>query len=456
MIKLISATLLAGFFVYGSAQTIEGQFTLLPQQEIRLEGFNGFGSYIIAKDSTDANGNFKLNYTKDDIGMGFLLSADDKPYIVLLTGEKVVIKGEAPSYVETIVISKGKENQKFVQYATEQPKREQFLSAWRFLDKNYRQDPLLANATKAKADIVSEIVRLNEEESTFLANLPSDSYVKWFLPIRKLVSNVSLVAQYYPEDIPQTREALRAIDYSEPKLYKSGLFREALENHVWFIENSSGDLEVVYKELNHSIDIILNQLLENESLFNEVTDFLFNLLEKRSLFTSAEYLAQRVLNESSCTVTDNVAKQLEAYRKMAVGATVPDIDFGKFTYFPEGVNAIKMSELNSDYFLLVFAAGWCPHCNEELPKIAKLYDEWKQKGVEVILVSLDENGNDFAKFAAPMPFISTTDFKKWDSQAAIDYFVYGTPTYFLVDNQFKLLLRPKNADHAKAWIDYRL
>ncbi len=454
--KLISATLLAGFIVYGSAQTIEGQFKLLPRQEIRLEGFNGFGSYIIAKDSTDANGNFKLNYTKDDIGMGFLLSADDKPYIILLTGEKVVIKGEAPSYLETIVISKGKENQKFVQYATEQPKREQILSAWRFLDKNYRQDPLLANASKAKVDIVSEIVRLNEEEATFLADLPSTSYVKWFLPIRKLVSNVSLVAQYYPEDIPQTREAFRGINYAERKLYKSGLFREAIENHVWFIENCSGDLEDVFKELNHSIDIIINQLTENEALFNEVTDFLFNLLEKRSLFTSAEYLAQRVLNESSCTVTDNVAKQLEAYRKMAVGATVPDIYFGEFTYFPEGVKADKMSELKSDYFLLVFAAGWCPHCNEELPKIAKQYDEWKQKGVEVILVSLDENGNDFAKFAAPLPFISTTDFKKWDSQAALEYFVYGTPTYFLVDKQFTLLLRPKNADHVKAWIDYRL
>jgi peroxiredoxin len=102
---------------------------------------------------------------------------------------------------------------------------------------------------------------------------------------------------------------------------------------------------------------------------------------------------------------------------------------------------------------VVFAAGWCSHCTEELPKIAAYYPTLKEKNVEVILVSLDENASDFAKFAAPFPFISTTDYKKWEGQAALDYQVYATPSYFLLDKDLKIVKRLNSVEHLKAMVD---
>jgi peroxiredoxin len=145
---------------------------------------------------------------------------------------------------------------------------------------------------------------------------------------------------------------------------------------------------------------------------------------------------------------------MQKYGKMAEGSTAPDIDFGAATYYPEDVTAKKLSEVKSDYTLVVFAAGWCPHCTEELPKIAAYYPVLKEKNVEVILVSLDENVSDFAKFAAPFPFISTTDYKKWEGQAATDYQVYATPSYFLLDKDLKIVKRLKSVEHLKAVVDY--
>ncbi len=457
--KLPIGFLLIGFWIssmYLQAQNITGTFSQLKNQTIYLEGFKGFSAYTIDSTQTDANGNFKLTFIKEDYGMGYLKFGEFKPLLVILANEDTEIIGEAPDVLESIVYAKGSQNIAFSNYATQQPKREQALNAWNYLDQLYQQDVLFKSNKMAKDAMIAEMTRIKNEDALFVKKLPTDSYVRWFLPIRKLVSNVSVVAQSRPEDILATRESLRAINYADPRLYKSGLFREAIENHVWFIENSSGDLDAVFADLNKSIDGILGQLANNEKLFNEVTDYLFNLLEKRSLFTSAEYLSHKVLSESTCTLATEVSRQLEAYRKMAVGETAADITFTEFTYFPSGVSSKKMSEIPADYYLVVFAAGWCSHCNEEMPKVAQFYPEWKALNIEVILVALDENEQDFAKFAAPFPFISTTDYKKWDNQAATDYFVNGTPSFFLLGKDRKIILRPKNADHVKAWVDWKV
>ena len=125
----ISILCSAGLF----AQTISGQLSLLANQSIRLEGFNGLKTYPISKSSLDGKGNFQLNYSLSDKGVAYLISADDKPLFVILSGEDIEIVGEALSYTETIKVKKGAENLAFEQYAEEHPKREQALSAWAFL-----------------------------------------------------------------------------------------------------------------------------------------------------------------------------------------------------------------------------------------------------------------------------------------------------------------------------------
>ena len=44
--------------------------------------------------------------------------------------------------------------------------------------------------------------------------------------------------------------------------------------------------------------------------------------------------------------------------------------------------AVNMSELKGKKpLLLVFWATWCPNCKNEIPKINKLYNQFKQKGL---------------------------------------------------------------------------
>ena len=438
------------------AQQITGNFPVLANQYLKLQGFHHFDTYTIDSIKVDEGGSFVLKFATNDYGIGLLSAEGLRPSVVVLTDEQIMVSWKEQDEDYQLQVSQGEENLLFQQYINEQPKREQALSAWNYLQKMYNTDAHFRGKKKPIKAIQQEKTRIAKEESRFFQGLADVSYIQWYIPMRKLLNSVARVAQYEPENIEPTRNALRKIDYSDARLYKSGLLREALDNHVWFIENSSGALDSVFADLNRSIDIILAQLLSDEAKYNEITDYLFKLLEKRSLFTSAEYLAIKVLNEQSCTVDGDLANQLEGYRKMKTGNTAPDILFSEYTYRPEGLQANRLSDIQASYKVVVFAAGWCGHCKEEIPKLGDLYKEWKALGIEIVLVSLDENVDDFVRFVGGLPFTSTTDLQKWNTQAARDFHVFATPTMFLLDGDQKILLKPKSVDHLKSWVDWRI
>lgn len=268
-----------------------------------------------------------------------------------------------------------------------------------------------------------------------------------------------MVAQYRTEEIPATIASFRKIDYTDPRLQKSGLLADVIESHFWLIENSGRSLDSVFIEMNKSIDILVANLLPDEQKLNEITESLFNLLEKRSLFKSSEYLALKLLNEQGCTINDDLAAQLESYRAMKIGKIAPDIDFKNDLFAPgyKDTNPPqKLSDLTNKYTIVVFGASWCPQCPEELSKISALYEKWKEQNVEVVFVSLDENEKIFRVFAALFPFISICDYQKWESPIVKGYHVFATPTIYLLNDKREILLRPNSVNHLDVWVDWFL
>ena len=434
------------------SQNISGILPQLASQEIRLNGFIGLKDETIGTSVIDSLGNFQLTYSKNDFGVGYLISTDNKPFIVILNGEDIVLKGNALIDVESIKILKGKENQAFDRYAKEHPKREQALSAWNYLLKMYSNDSLFSVHKNVNNSITNEKKRLQSEDEKFIASLPQESYIRWFLPIRRLVSDAPLIAQYRPEALTSSIRSFRNIDYTDHRLYRSGLFKESIENHFLLIENSGKPLDSVFVEMNRSIDLMIASLMKDPKKLNEATDFLFDFLEKRSLFQSSEYLALKLLNEKGCSLENKLTNQLEIYRAMKKGNFAKEIEFKSNYKNSKLLPFSKLTDIKSSYYLIVFGASWCPKCNEELPALSKKYAEWKKKGVEVIFIALEEDKKSYEDFTKSFDFPSYTDLFKWESPIVKDYYVFGTPTMFLLNQDRKIILRPNSVNHADAWI----
>jgi thiol-disulfide isomerase/thioredoxin len=444
------------FWSYGvlMAQSISGSFPTLAEKTIKLSVFEGFNVKAIDSVVVSKKGDFQLKFDKKFVGVGVLSSTVGKPFFLILENEHVELVGEF-EYPESIQYLKGNQNQFFAQYASQHPKRMQALSAWDYLDKLYKNDTLFASSTQAHTAVKSEKKRINDEDSLFLASLDPNSYVSWFLPTRKLVSSVSYIAQNIPTEIPSTLAAFRSMNYSDPRLHSSGLLKDAIESHYWLIENMGQPLDTVFAEMNRSTELLINSLIGHDKELNEITNYLFDLLERQSLFQPSEYLALKVLNTNGCTLNTNLAKQLETYRAMKKGNKAPEINFeGKVMKSGNTLSTIqKITQIKSPQKLIVFGASWCPTCSTELPKISEKYLKWKAAGLDVVFVSLDDDEQAYTNFVKTFPFLSYCDFKKWESKPAQDYYVFGTPTMFIVDQEQTILLRPISVEQVDAWVN---
>ena len=442
-----------------NGQTIRGVFSGQPNQPIKLKGYEGFDTYVIDSVVTDEKGSFDLSYSKEDEGMGYLVSADGRAFFVVLCGELIELKGADLALTETIELMAGKENNLFKQYAAEHGRREQTLSAWDYLEKIYRLDSLFRSYEDSRQFIFKEKRRIQAEDSLFLASLPKNSYVSWYLPIRKLIGSASVIAQFRPDEILTAISSFRVMDYMDERLYKSGMLNDLMESHFWLIENSGRALDSVFLEMKISIDCMIQNLKSDKKKLNEIGNQLFKLLEKRSLFAASEHLSLRLLNDSTCTLNHDLAARMEGYRAMKKGNSAPEIEFRGDVLAPAyvaGKVPQKLSDVNSKYTVVIFGASWCPQCPVELSQMVRKYPLWKAQNVEVVFVSLDEREEAFKSFASVFPFISICDYKKWESPNVKKYHVFATPTIYLLDPKREILLRPHSVSQLDSWIDWYL
>lgn len=460
MKKIVIINILLLVYAFGYSQnTITGTFPYLANQQIKLAGYNGFNTYTIDTAKADEKGSFTLNYSKNNYGMAYLTAEDNKQFLLVLEESDIVLQGLNFEFIDSLHIVTGVENKLFEQYIYAHTSCENALAGWYYLEKIYKLDTLFSNQETTKQIIASEKQRIKTEDNLFLVGLPKNSYISYYLPLRKLVSSVLTIAQYRTEEITVTIATFRKIDYTDPRLQKSGLLADVIESHFWLIENSGRSLDSVYIEMDKSIDILVENLLPHEQKLNEITEYLFKFLEKRSLFKASEYLALKLLNEQGCTLNNDFAAQLESYRAMKKGNIAPDFEFQEEILAPNyeiDKQPKKLSDLTSKYTVVVFGASWCPQCPQELSKISGFYNKWKEQSVEVVFVSLDEGETIFKSFAGVFPFISVCDYQKWDCPIVQNYHVFATPTIYLLNNKREILLRPNSVSQLDSWVDWYL
>jgi thiol-disulfide isomerase/thioredoxin len=446
---LLTTFFLLFFFCCNAQNKIIGNFPLMAGSKLSLIGFENMSVYSIDSTKVNAQGEFSLNFSSKDFGMGYIMSADNKIYFLVLANENIQLKGELISLPESIQIITGKEQKIFESYARQHSKRQQVESAWQYLQNIYWTDTTLGWPSKIKKTIFLEQQRIAKEDKDYLKNLDPNSYVYWYLPTRKLLSEVAEIVKSRPMQITATIAAFRNLNYNEAKLYKSGLLKEALESHFWLIENMGAPLETVCNEMKISIDYIIPNLLNNEAHLNEVTKYLFNLFEQHSLFDASEYLAIKLLTQNSCVINNDFARQLEMYRAMKIGSIAPNIIFENATK-----PVTQLADLKSNYKLIVFGASWCSKCKEEIPKLLPFYETWKNKNqLDIVFVSLDTDLSSFQNFAKDFPWVSTCDLKSWEGKTTKGYFVFGSPTMYLLAIDNRIVLKPSSENQVQAWLE---
>ncbi|MBF0553022.1 MAG: TlpA family protein disulfide reductase [Nitrospirae bacterium] len=117
-----------------------------------------------------------------------------------------------------------------------------------------------------------------------------------------------------------------------------------------------------------------------------------------------------------------------------IGKAAPD-----FTLKTLDGKDFSLSTLKGKTILINFWATWCPPCVEELPSMNKLYLRYKQKGFEVVAISLDSSTAKVKKYIAknPLNFIVLLDPDKRVAKKL--YKVSAQPTSYLISGEGKVV-----------------
>lgn len=428
------------------AQEVKGCLRNNSLQEITLTGFNYEHSYLLAKATTDTSGNFHLNYTKGYKGIAVLKTQDNNSLVIVLDEPSVIIEGENLQDLDNISFQENSSNSLFYELTASYQDRSQAYKAWRYLQQKYEASKALKNETAVVKAIQEEIERIEEKDQSQFSTLPEDSYLKWYVPKRKLLSDMPESARNYPERIEKNIQQFRRIDFNHENFKQSGLFKELIEGHYLLLENMGQTFDSMYTQMNLSTDYLIENLKHNDSLFSQVSEKLFKLFEKRSLFPAASHLSEQLLKQKDCTceLEKDFQKKLQKYGALKVGKAVPDIQLSE---------NLKLSDIEQNV-LLVFGSSTCPACQKEALELMHFYDSWKEMNIplEIVYISLDTDKDTFQTAFRNAPWKSYCDFKAWNSPAVRDYYVYATPTYLLLDKDRKILLHPRSLAHVNAWI----
>ena len=134
----------------------------------------------------------------------------------------------------------------------------------------------------------------------------------------------------------------------------------------------------------------------------------------------------------------NLVETIEVLERTAEGQMFTDLTMDD----PDG-NKMSLSDYagKGKYILVDFWASWCGPCKAEMPNVVKAYNDFKDKGFDIVSISFDSNKDRWVAAISEwqMPWHHMSDLKGWQSEGSKVYAVHAIPHTMLIDKDGTIL-----------------
>ena len=121
----------------------------------------------------------------------------------------------------------------------------------------------------------------------------------------------------------------------------------------------------------------------------------------------------------------------------------------------DGTPVSLLGEVSKSKITVIdFWASWCGPCRQEMPFMVELYGKYKDKGLNIIGISLDEDSDAWkaATQQLNIPWVQMSDLKGWENVIAKHFCVTSIPHTIVVDQQGKILKRGLRSEKLEEFV----
>jgi len=438
IITLITA-LYFGLISYGQEYTLDMTIQNFPGNDCYLATFYGDKNAIVDTAIADTSGRIIFDLKPEyHAGMYRVFLEQNIFFDIIYNKENIVLTTDFTQLYDSLKIIESEENityYDFLRNANEYRLKFDLLAPVN--DYYPRNDTFFEDARMKyitiQADIQQYINDIVEEHPNLWA-------IKIVKQKRPLYFDPSL-------DEFERREYAREhyfdnVKFNDLELIKSNVYTTAAIDYMSIYSNPNLTQDKLEDEFIKAVDMVMYEAMDNSLIYEFIVEYLVGGFERYHFEKVLDYIAENYTPEQ-CENEErksDLQTRLEKYAELTVGKKAPD-----FTTLDENGEPIRLDKIKSNYTLIVFWSSSCPHCNEMLPMIKNLCESSIDvKKMQVITVSLDTKKDEWitALEAGNYPWINTSDLKGWDSEVAVDYNIYATPTMFLLNKNKEIVSKP--------------
>ncbi len=175
----------------------------------------------------------------------------------------------------------------------------------------------------------------------------------------------------------------------------------------------------------------------------------YNLYRHNTLDEMKEGLSKLDSSLIQNTYYKALTDRINVLESVAVGKQAPD-----FTQNNTEGNPVSLSSFKGKYLLVDFWASWCGPCRGENPNVVKLFADYKDKGFDILGVSLDQKKDAWLKAIEEdhLTWNHVSDLKGWGNEVAVQYGVSSIPHTILLDKEGKIIAKNLRGEELRAKI----
>jgi len=460
-IKYIKSTLLVCISIL-SLQSTKAQYQInvkvedFPGDEAFLSYYYGKGQFY--KDTAQVNAKGEFIFSGEDTlehGMYSILYKNKKVFDFLLDAQELSFETDTSQLVVNMKVKGGEENEIFYDYL-------KFLSLKnREMDKLKKEMKAFGPASEEYKSMQSEMEGINQEVLDFIAKLHEEH-------ANSFTSNFIYALEYprvpeAPEDADSTfgykyfkAHFFDNFAFDDERLLRTSTFNEKTEYYLEKLTRQDAD------SLIEAVDLILNKVKDNPTLYKYTLSHLTSKYERSQVMgmdavfvhLAKNYFMKVKPEWFGKKSMEKLTERANALEPLLIGKKAPNIivkDTGMKKF-------IQLYEVESKYTVIYIWSPDCSHCKKSTPKLKKVYDRFKDQGVEVFAVSSEYENEGWIKFIEKhdLDWINGSDGGDFKSNFRSLYDVYSTPQTYLLDEDKIILAKKMSVESLEQMIEYYL